>query len=218
MARAADVVYQNLRQRILAGEPWPGGWLREEEIAAASGVSRTPVREALRRLEAEGLVEIHAHRGAVPTVWDESDLDEVFELRYLLEGYAVRRAAQRYRSGTLDVEAMQAMCDRMEQCSVEAGRAASEDLTALNLRFHVALHEGAGNRQLVRLLSGVIQTPLVRHTLHQYTAQERARSHAHHREILHAIVAGDGDWAESVMRSHVRNARDSLRGAQRSRG
>lgn len=129
----------------------------------------------------------------------------------MFQQYAVRRAAERHPEGGLDLAALMVMCDRMEQSSTRPGSRAADQLTALNLQFHVALHEGAGNRQLLRQLSGVIQAPLVRHTLHRHTAEERARSRAHHREILDAVAAGDGDRAKSVMRSHVRNARDPLR-------
>ena len=93
--RAVDRAYEAVRTGIIAGRYLAGARLTEQEIATAVGVSRTPVREALRRLDAEGLVEFTPNLGAVVTTWSEADSDEVFDLRAMLESYSARRATLR---------------------------------------------------------------------------------------------------------------------------
>jgi DNA-binding GntR family transcriptional regulator len=210
MIKASARAYEGLRQEILAGTHAAGSWLREEELAASLGVSRTPVREALQRLQAEGLVELVPNRGAQVSPWSDTDLDDIFELRALLEGYAARRAAE---AGSRELSGLLALCEEMEQRLENLDKQAYNEITELNLQFHRAVHLDSANRLLPGLLSGVIQVPLVRHTFHHYTPAELARSFAQHRELIEALGSGDGNWAESVMRSHVLAARASLRGA-----
>ncbi len=95
MARAAEKAYSAVRERILRGIYPPALRITEQEIADSTGVSRTPVREALRRLQAEGLVTVIANQGALVTEWSPHDTDDVFELRALLEPYGAARAATR---------------------------------------------------------------------------------------------------------------------------
>ncbi|MEX2291159.1 MAG: GntR family transcriptional regulator [Mycobacteriales bacterium] len=212
MARAADAAYAAVRRQILEGRHPAGSWLREEEIAASTGVSRTPVREALQRLRAEGLVEILPNRGAtVASEWSAEQLDEIYDMRSLLEGYAARRAAERFTADSVDVPALQELCRAMDVQLRRGGDESYNELTRLNLQFHSAVHQAAGNRQVMELLGTVIQRPLVVRTMQRYTDRERARSVGHHHELLEAILVQDGEWAESVMRSHVRAARASLR-------
>lgn len=110
MSQTASRVHQDLRGDILDGRCEPGSRLREEEIAERFGVSRTPVREALRRLEADGLVIVTPNRGAEVVRWRDDDIAELVELRAMLEGQAARRAAL---AGGVDLVALGALCDRM---------------------------------------------------------------------------------------------------------
>jgi DNA-binding GntR family transcriptional regulator len=202
MARATDTAYEALRQMILSGEAEAGSRLGEAELADALGLSRTPVREALQRLGADGLVEVLPHRGARVVSWTRDDLTEIFELRGLLEPYAAARAA---RLG-LDEPALaelRALCDGMEQAVADGalGRVAQ-----LNSRFHAAIIGASGNRRLPTMLASVMHAPLILGTFRRYDAEAMARSMNHHREVVSALTAGDPAWAESVMRSHVRAA------------
>ncbi|WP_214366145.1 GntR family transcriptional regulator [Pseudonocardia sp. H11422] len=212
MARAAAVAYNAMRDGIAAGLYPAGTWLREEDIALSTGVSRTPVREALRRLQAEGFVEIQPNRGAMVVGWGAEELDDIYDLRVMLEGYAARRAARRGALDAAGFARLGALCTEMERLLDEQGEQHCQRLTQLNLAFHAAVHQAARNRQLLlNILPVLIQGPLVRETFHHYTREELARSFAQHRDILEALVAGDGDWAESTMRAHIRAARVSLR-------
>ncbi|MCX2729753.1 GntR family transcriptional regulator [Saccharopolyspora sp. NFXS83] len=207
MSQAATRAYSDLRQAILTGARPAGTRLREEELAETFGLSRTPVREALRRLEADGLVRLVPHRGAEVVRFEDEDVDELFDLRCLLESHAARRAAER---GDTDVAALRELCEQMEHLLHDLDDSGYEQITRLNMEFHRAVHRAGGRRLLPDLLSRVIDVPLVRRTFHQYTAAELDRSFAQHRELVDAIAAGDGDWANAVMQSHLRAARSSL--------
>jgi DNA-binding GntR family transcriptional regulator len=207
MASASDRVYEEARREILSGRRVEGTYLREEELARAAGVSRTPAREALRRLEAEGLVTIFMNKGALVTRWGDKELNDVYELRVLLEGYAACRAAARTTTDALLLlDDLSSGMDEAAWDQHDMGR-----LTELNLRFHREIHTLADNQMLASAITRVIEAPLVHHTFERYTAEELRRSLAHHHELVAALTAGDGDWAEAVMRSHVHAARASLR-------
>ncbi|MBC2934169.1 GntR family transcriptional regulator [Nocardioides sp. zg-1228] len=205
--KAAEVTYLTIRRQILSGERAGGEWLREGDLAAVIGVSRTPVREALRRLAAEGLVRHEPNRGVQVEDWGVGDLDEIFSLRSQLEPWGCGLAAT---TGGADLELLAGLADGMDR---EARRVPPDldAITELNNRFHRAILEASGNTRLVGLVSSVVEVPLVWRTFSHYSAEAMQRSLAHHHEIVHALRAGDAVWAESVMRAHVRAAWVTLR-------
>jgi DNA-binding GntR family transcriptional regulator len=204
---ASDHAYRLIRAQILSGDREGGDWLREGDLAESLGVSRTPVREALRRLTAEGLVRYERNRGVQVQAWTAEDLDEIFSLRSVLEPWASRLAAL---AGNVDLEALGELARDMDAAA--AGRTADVDrITELNNRFHGLILQGSGNRRLSDVVSSVVQVPLVWQTFSHYSEESLRRSLAHHHELVSALAAGDGDWAESVMRSHVRAAWSSIR-------
>ncbi|MDI2027596.1 GntR family transcriptional regulator [Saccharopolyspora sp. TS4A08] len=208
MSQAAARAYQALREDILNGERPAGSRLREEQLAEDFGLSRTPVREAIRRLQADGLVQVVPNRGAEVVSLSAEDFEEMFGLRSVLESYAARHAALR---GEADAARLHELCDAMErQLDRLDDDGAHEEITRLNLEFHQLIHQAGGRRLLPELLSRVIEVPLVRRTFHRYTTAELHRSFTQHRELAEAIAAGDGDWAQAVMQSHVLAARATL--------
>lgn len=210
MSQSVVRVHEELRGDILGGRCRPGARLREEEVAERFGLSRTPVREALRRLEADGLVVVTPRRGAEVVRWRDDDIAELVELRALLEGHAARRAAV---VGGVDLVALRELCERMEAHAEARDERAADEITRLNMELHRAVHRAAG-RLLPDLLARLIDVPVVRRTFHTYSAAELRRSCGQHRELLEALAAGDGDWAAAVMQSHIRAAGATLR-AQR---
>ena len=206
MGSAIERAYGGIRQGILSGAHAPASHLREEELAAATGVSRTPVREALRRLAAEGLVELTPNRGVRVAAWSERDLQEIFELRALLESYGARLAAGRVTAPA--VAELAALAAAMEQAARSRARDRLEQVAEINNRFHQGVLAAAANERLVALLGHVVQVPLVRHTFRRYAPAELGRSLAQHREILEALRHRDPAWAESAMRSHILGARN----------
>lgn len=200
------MVYEQLRRQILVGEFDEGDPLRESTIAEELGTSRTPVRDALRRLHGDGLVELTHQRGARVTGYARAGLTDIFEMRALLEGFAARRVAE---SGGADTAHLTALCDAMETAA--AGRVdASDEITKLNLQFHSAIHEACGNALLPKLLRDVIAIALVRRTFQEYDEAETSRSFGQHRELVRAISARDGAWAEAVMVAHIRGAHRAI--------
>lgn len=204
MAEAAARAYSAIRDMIAVGTLRAGQPLRESALAAAIGTSRTPVREALRRLAAEGIVEVQPNRGAQLVAVSEQDLAHIFDLRALLEPYAARLAVPNLTAADLDE------LDRLA-CAIAAaatcGESGLDDVSRYNKEFHGLLLRRCGNPLLVEALAIVVRDPLVQRTFHRYSAEQIRRSINHHKEIAAAVRAGDPDWAESVMRAHLRAAR-----------
>jgi DNA-binding GntR family transcriptional regulator len=206
MPRAADVAYQALRQMILAGDAGAGARLGETEMAELLGLSRTPVREALQRLDSDGLVELMPHRGARVVSWTPGDLEEIFELRGQLEPYGAARAARRGLSPEVLAQ-LDGLCGQMEAC---ADARDFPRLAELNSRLHGAVIAGSGNGRLADLVKTVIHVPIVIGTFARYDTVSLRRSMGHHRELVAALRARDPAWAEAVMTSHIRAAADFL--------
>ena len=164
------------------------------------------MREALRRLDAEGLVEFSPHRGAQVASWSDQDLDEIFGLRAVLESYGASLAAT--GSPPRPWPGWPGLADAMEEAS---GAAPARPGGRAQQPLPRGVLAASGNQRLVGLLSGVVVVSLVRRTFHRYSPEALARSHAHHRELLAALAAGDPEWAASVMRSHVLAAQAVLR-------
>lgn len=203
MPSAADRAYEKIRSEILAGAFEAGARLREEELSTTLGMSRTPIREALRRLSAEGIVEFSTNRGAQVTSWSDEELNEIFDLRALLESYAARRAAERMDDKSL--ERMDELAGLMEQ--VVGSHGSLERLAQLNNEFHELLLLNSGSSQLVAFTRAIVQVPLVHRTFRRYSQADLLRSSLQHRELVDACRVGDGGWAEAVMRSHILSAR-----------
>lgn len=199
-AAPATEAYDRLLEMLLAGHWAPETPLREESLASLLGTSRTPVRDALRRLEGDGLVQILPRRGARVIGHTAQEIDSIYDLRAVLEGLAARWAAER---GEVDLEAMTRLAGRMEEVAAGGDR---HQIGPLNLTFHRLVHDRAGNPLLARTLQNVIATALVHGAFQAYSPAELDRSFVHHRELVDALRARDGAWAESVMVAHIRAA------------
>ena len=208
MGRATQSAYESIKTRILGGAYEPGKKLSEEDLAAAVGVSRTPVREALRRLHAEGLVDWEANRGATVPAWREQDLEEIFELRALLEGYGAELAATRITPE--EIARLRELCTEMEGYAAGQRRDRADRIAVCNAQFHEIILGAGRNRRLSALLGAVVQTPLVNRTFRRYDEAAMARSMSHHRELIDAFEARDRAWAGAVMRAHILAARATL--------
>ncbi len=197
----------DLRSLILGGHYAPGDRLGEVELAETLSVSRTPVREALRRLEAEGLVELTTNKGARVVEYPRVDLETIFELRARIEGLAGRQAAT--TGGQEDGDRLLAVAgDRRDH----AGRGDLDAVYRLNSEFHQSLVRLGGSTLLVQSISMLIHSPVLLRTYGSFDEEAMARSVNHHLEITAAIRAGDPDWAEAVMTAHLFSARASLLG------
>ncbi len=206
--RAVDKAYETVRSGIIAGRYLAGARLTEQEIATTVGVSRTPVREALRRLDAEGLVEFTPNLGAVVTTWSEADSDEVFDLRSMLESYGARRAT--IRATPEQISELRQLAETQYRESVERRTGYLERIADLNSQFHRRLQEAAASARLSRALAALIEAPLMMRTFQMYTPEDLQRSAQHHLEVVRALEARDPEWAAAVMLSHIHAARGAL--------
>jgi DNA-binding GntR family transcriptional regulator len=200
-AAAGEVI----REAIIDGRLPPGQRLKEEELARELGMSRTPVREALLMLESDGLVESIPRRGATVRSYAVGDLDDVYQLRALLEGYSARRAARRI--STEDVARLEESCDRFDRLRAEDDL---PDLVKENLLFHSVIHEAAASDRLGALVRKVIEIPLVYKSFYWYSPEQKLISQQYHRQLTRALRQGDGERAELIMKEHVLEARDFL--------
>lgn len=197
--------YRAIRRRILDGVYDSHQFLREQSLAQALEISRTPVREALRRLVSEGWIEQIPHCGARVVEWTREDAEEVFELRSILESHAARRAATRMAGP--DCDRLAQLVDAMEALAASSQEDAREDIAPLNDEFHRIILESAGSPRLQRLVSAIVQTPMTTRSFQRYDARELARSMSQHRDIVRAIREADGTWAAATMRAHILAAR-----------
>lgn len=207
--RAVDKAYETVKDGIIAGRFLAGARITEQEIAANAGVSRTPVREALRRLQAEGLVDFTPNFGAVVTVWSDSDSDEIFELRAMLEAHGARRAATHATAEQLAL--LRRLAEEQLQECVDRRPGYLDRIGEINSRFHHVIQEAAASPRLARALSALIEAPLMMRTFVKYTPDDLLRSAQHHMELCHALESHDAEWAAAVMRSHVHAARGALK-------
>ena len=201
-------VFERLRRLILEGEYGPEERLVEEQLAERLGVSRTPVRQALTMLEAEGLVEISPNRGATVCSFGIEEVWDIYDLRAVLEGYAARRAGERIEAKEL--RGLQTLAEEMEGL---AGRFTDHEeeirrLVLANQEFHSAIVIASRNKRLERLIRRTVEVPLMFKAFYWYTPHERTISNHYHRQILHALEGHDGERAEIVMREHVYEGRD----------
>ena len=211
--KAAERAYNTLRAGIIEGVHPPGSRVTEQEVAASAGVSRTPVREALRRLEAEGLLRFVPHQGAYVTSWSHQDVEDIFELRAMLEGYGARLAAA--KATIDDTTELRMLAETQSREAADRSPGYLERIAELNSQFHRRLQQTAGSTRLQATLATISSAPLVLQTFRDYDGDDLNRSAHHHVEIVNAIEAGDGNWAESVMRSHVMAARRTFRSKHR---
>jgi DNA-binding GntR family transcriptional regulator len=191
-----DLVVALIREQIITGELGAGEQLRQRDLAQRFGVSQTPVREAMRRLEAEGLLISDTHRGFTVTTPDEGPVEENFQIRAALESLGAALAAQKI--DTEGLTRLQELNDRM--------RALGEDdpgYPELNREFHFTVYEHAHSPLLLSLMR------LLWASLHGVSKAGRphAESARQHDEILRALRDGDADAAASRTREHILGAR-----------
>lgn len=197
----AELVYITLRQDILNNNYRPGQRLSEETIAQELNVSRTPVREALKRLHAEGFVEIRPHRGAVVRDASCEELAELCAVREVLEGLAARLAARSISH--IEVYSLERLLAEMEAATAE-GRL--EDLVNLNFQFHETIWIASRNRYLAHQLRQLRQFVQRLHASTLTVPGRKEESYREHRALFEACAAGDPDAAERLAREHVRKA------------
>ncbi len=204
-ASLEEKVYLALEEQILSGKFLAGESITEMKLSRAMGVSRTPVREALQRLDREGLIKLVPNKGAVVLGISEEDLIDIYKIRMRLEGLAARIAAE-----NTDEELCRLLCDNVDLTAFYMEKGNIEKVKDLDSSFHDIIYSSCRSRMLCKTLS----------ELHRYIASYRKlslavdgrleRSLEEHREIYEAIAAGNGDSADTLMSAHVERALQNL--------
>ncbi len=202
---SSERVVASVREMILDGRLVAGARLGEVELADRLGVSRTPVREALTRLGAEGLVELTPNRGARVATWTRAEIEGIFELRSALEPRLTALAVG--AASDADIEELEDLARRMLDVGLPGRSQDLDALVPLNRAFHGRLVQLADHAALANALAAAVQTPLQLRNFHTYDDASMRRSLAHHVEIVDAVRAGDPTWAQAVMTAHIHNAR-----------
>lgn len=206
LSGSVEKSYRAIRGWIFDGTLTPGEALRESALAERVGVSRTPIRAALSRLEAEGLVVYEKYRRYTVAQLDAAAIESIFNLRLALEGLAARQAAL-HATPELLAE-LRRLNDGMRAHVAARDADTLEGFDRLNAAFHAAIAAAARDMRLESMLAGLIDLPLT--FLARYRPQidtHLARSCEHHAEIIAALEAGNADWAESQMRAHLLSMR-----------
>lgn len=203
--------YKHIHGKLLAGELPAGHVVSEHSLAREIGISRTPVREAIRRLEQEGILEQVPRFGTIVRRPQRRDLEELYQLREALEPYAVAQIAGRISAE--DLEMLGKLCQEIETIAAAVRKAPRpvvdaalmRRLLSADLGFHMVLLRASGNRRLMkiiadsRVLTRIFGTPRQEHDL--AVIEETYRFHS---EILAAVKKGDGEGARRLMAEHIR--------------
>jgi len=198
-----EKVYEHIKSLILSGHLNPGEKLKEEHLAKTLGVSRTPIREALHKLESEGLINTRKKRGFIVSRDSREEVEELFDLRSILEGYTLRVISE-----SISEEILHQLDGFIQNAEEGLRRKKIEDVFKYNTRFHDTLHELVANKTRLHRLIVNMRKYVLRHrkdTLRYPDGGRRAVEG--HRKIVMALRLKDPDLCERVMREHIREAK-----------
>lgn len=207
-ATVAHELYAVVRERIVNGTYGQGTRLTEQQIAAEFTTSRTPVREAMRQLTADGFLVFKPNSGTVVRAWSTQEIHELFDLRVLIESEIARHAAQHIEQAQLSELAR--LQDEIEAQGADTSEENTLRIGQLNRRFHGLIAQASESERLTAVLSNAIAQPIVQRTFRRYTVAQLERSFSQHRELLDALGARNGAWAKSVMSCHIHAAKFAL--------
>lgn len=198
-------VAERLRQRIFAHELTPGTWIDEQKLAEQYGISRTPLREALKVLASEGLVELKPRRGCYVTEISPQDLDDIFPLMAMLEGRCAAEAVT--KASNHDIALLKSIHDQLESAARD-GRI--DAFFEANQEFHKKIQELAGNRWMLSVIQD-LRKVLKLSRLHSLSLEGRLQqSLDEHRVIMAAFEARETGKAEKLMHDHLLSGREAL--------
>lgn len=202
-----DVVFNTLREAILKGELVPGERLMEKQLAERMGVSRTPIREAIRKLELEGLVLMVPRKGAEVAKITEKDIKDVLEVRATLEALAVRLACEK-----MDEQGMEKLTQVKEAFEKAAEKKEIELLIIKDVEFHDAIFAATGNEKLIHIVNNL------REQIYRFRVKYISEMNDYsglvkeHEEIVESIRNGDRQKAEEIAVRHIENQEKAVIG------
>ena len=201
----SDTVYQKLEERILSGVYKDGESITELKISQELGVSRTPVREALKQLAKDGLIEIIPNKGAVVVPFNEKDIEDIYEIRMRIEGLASRKTAMRITNE--QINELREIVDLQE---FYAKRPTSDNTKNLDSVFHQKIYEFTGSKIYEQILS-TLHRKIKMFRKASMSSNERAiEAVAEHRAIFDAIASHNPDLTEKLIIEHITRAKENL--------
>ena len=208
---AQSIVYETLREQILQGRLFPGAWLREQDLVEKFNVSRTPIREALRRLENDELIQLVPFRGARVRSFSLEDFQEEYTVRAALEGFAIELAVSKISDAK--IAKLKKMAKKMEELLDDGDLGAFLDV---NRKFHMMIYEEAGSNRLVSM----IESSWDRENLYRLVFLSNPASleveKAIHRDMLEACIRRDSDWARELTQKGLMEAATLLQEWEKS--
>ena len=200
-----DMVFDVLMSAIMQGQLSPGERLLEVQLADEMGVSRTPVREAIRRLELEGFVVIVPRKGAYVAGLSINDVEEVYEIRTVLETLAVRLAAQRMQPA--DYAQLDELAEKMGATWQEGN---VDNWVSLDASFHELLYKFSRNERLVSMMSNIMEQLSRYRIISLANVEVRHNSLSEHQDLIEALKRHDSEAAAAAVEKHIENTKQSL--------
>lgn len=215
MSTATDRAYDLIRKEIREGALGAGSRLVESNLVDFCQVSRTPIREALRRLSHEGLVDLIPNAGAIVAKWSDHEIIDLYGVRARIEAMAASLAAQRRTEAELD--RLRALAQQMHTLVLQDEPDTNvNEIALLNSEFHHQILLASHSRAVEAAASQINETPLMLRTFQKYDSEGLLRSSRQHLDLVQAIEAHDGEWAGAIMRAHIMTGLDVLKRAHSS--
>lgn len=200
-----EVVFKTLRQAILTGELKPGERLMEIHLADKLGVSRTPIREAIRQLELEGLVVMVPRKGAHVASITEKSMSDVLEVRLALDKLAVQLACDR-----ITEEQKQKLIDRKNEFEEAVGQGDTNKIAKADVSFHDVIFEASGNMRLGQMVNNLAEQMYRYRFEYIKDANEHLKLVAEHNKICDTIISGNVEGALEAISEHIKNQENSI--------
>lgn len=195
----SEAITQAVLDLIISGDFETGQWLRESEIANSLGVSRTPVRDALRELAGAGVVVIEQHRGARVKSYSPQNIEEIYRTRAMVESTVTAAAVPLLSEA--DVDHLKSLARQMRSEYTESGTVA--EVGRLNREFHAYIFAHSGDHPLAATAYHLLIPMIVTKVMHSYEDKRFHRSLDEHDDLIEAIERQDPEWAEAIMQAHI---------------
>jgi DNA-binding GntR family transcriptional regulator len=200
-----EEIANNLRELIMSGELQEGDKIKEDELCHSMGISKTPLREALRVLSVEGLIKLVPNRGSFVSTPTFEEIREMFDVMSVLEGICARAAAEKITEK--DLATLEKLHGRLEE---NYRRKAQREYIRINNQYHSFVQELAGNRTLNQIINGLRQKILLYRYQSLNLPERFAQSIQEHRDLLQAFRKKNPKKAETLMRRHLKKQCDAL--------
>lgn len=200
-----EEIANNLRELIISGELQEGDKIKEDELCSSMGISKTPLREALRVLSVEGLIKLVPNRGSFVSTPTFEEIREMFDVMSVLEGICARAAVK--KMSAKDLAALEKLHDKLEK---NFKRRAQREYIRINNQFHAFVQEMAGNRTLNQIVNGLRQKILLYRYQSLNLPERFEQSIQEHRDLIKAFRKKDSKKVETLMRRHLKKQCDAL--------